>query len=111
MNVNSYASAGYAIRGVGEYIILIKYDTNEVLTDQFKLLHLTILNSSSTYYFITVDGLRVEANDITYTDSTGRQYDTNYIISVDYNDKDSRVVIDAIKNLALSSTTETAMKM
>ena len=101
LNVNSYASAGYAIRGVGEYIILVKYDTNEVLTDQFKLLHLTILNSSSTYYFITVDGLRVEANDITYTDSTGRQYDTNYIISVDYNDKDSRVVIERNKELGV----------
>lgn len=101
LNINSYASAGYAIRGVGEYTIFIKYDTNDVLTDQFKLLHLTILNSSSTYYFITVDGLRVEANDITYTDSTGRQYDTNYIISVDYNDKDSRVFIERNKELGV----------
>lgn len=94
-NINTQSSEllGYTISGVGDYIIFIKYDSNEYFTDLCKIFTLSILDSSSSYYYISVDGLKVEKSDTQYTSLDNITYSTNYVVSVDYSDKDNRLKI------------------
>ncbi len=91
-NINSANSDvnGYTISGVGDYIVLIKYDSDEYFTDLCKIFNISILDSSTSYYYITVDGLTVDKSDVYYTSLAGQGYETNYIVSVDYADRDNR---------------------
>jgi len=100
-NINSANSdtSGYTLSGVGEYIVLIKYDSEEYFTNLCKLFVVSILDSSASYYYITVDGLAVEKNDVKYTSLDNREYDVNYIVSVDYADKNNRLNITANEEL------------
>lgn len=105
-NINSATSdtSGYTISGVGEYIILIKYDSEEYFTNLCKIFTLSILDSSASYYYITVDGLPVAKSDIKYLSLDNREYDVNYIVSVDYADKDNRLKITENQELGVEVT-------
>ena len=95
-NINSENSdiSGYTISGAGEYLILVKYDSDEVFTNLCCIYSITILDSSTSYYFITVDGLPIERSNMKYIDDNGYEYDVNYIVSVDYDDKLNRLHIE-----------------
>lgn len=77
----------YIISGVGDYLILAKYDSEDVLTNECSLFILQINDSSKVFYTIYVDGKKVEKSDIVYTAPNGKQYDTNYMVNMRYSDK------------------------
>lgn len=102
-NINSATSdtSGYTISGVGEYIVFIKYDSEEYFTNLCKIFTVSILDSSASYYYITVDGLPVEKSEIKYLALDNKEYDVNYIVSVDYSDKDNRLKITENEELGV----------
>ena len=81
---------GYLISGTGNYQILVKYDSENYFKPLCKLFYLTIVDSSSVYYYITVDGENVGKADVYYTNDNNKTFESTYIVSVDYNDKNSR---------------------
>ncbi len=91
VNINGFASSGYRINGSGNYKLLVTYDNTEIFTNLCKIFDITIIDSSSVFYYITVDGNLITKSDIKYTDPSGRQYSDNYIVSVNYNDRRDRV--------------------
>ena len=103
LNINDdySASSGYTISGTGEYIILIKYDSQTLFTDLCRIFTLSILDSSTSYYYITVDGMPVERGSMKYTDTYGYEYDVNYIVSVDYADRNNRLQIVSNEELGV----------
>lgn len=105
-NINSSNSDinGYTISGIGSYLIFIKYDSDEVFTDMCKIYNVTILDSSTAYYYITVDGIRVNKSDVNYISQGNDEYEINYIVSVDYNDKNSRLLITTNEELNVKLT-------
>ncbi len=106
-NINSVSSntSGHTISGAGDYIIFIKYDSDEILTNQCRIFNISILDSSTSYYYITVDGTPVQQGDMKYTDNYGYEYDVNYIVSVDYADKNNRLQIVANEELGVEIDT------
>ncbi len=100
-NINSSSSATvpYTINGSGNYIILIKYDSEEIFTEICQIYFINILDSESSYYYISVDGLPVDRSDMKYTDENGREYEVNYIVGVNYADKANRLSITTNKEL------------
>ncbi len=109
VNINSLTSetSGYTISGIGDYTIFIKYDSEDVFTDLCKIYKISILDSSNSYYYITVDGLNVEKSDVKYTTLDNKTIETNYIVSVDYADKNNRIKITTNEkaNVQLSQPT------
>lgn len=103
-NTNS-ATSGITISGTGDYIILIKYDSTDVFTNLCEIFTVSILDSASSYYYITVDGLTVSKSDIKYTDANNVEYQTNYIVGVDYSDKNNRLKITANEELEVKIDT------
>jgi len=99
-NINEFAS-GHTISGAGSYFVLAKYDHENVFETECKLFMINILNSSSISYYFHVDGLPVEPRaDFKYTTAdTGEEISTVYVLSVNYDDKDARVVIEPNKEL------------
>lgn len=94
LNINEFYASGYRITGSGNYKVLIVYDDEIYFSNMCKIYDITILDSSSVFYYITVDGNLVEKADIKYTDPSGRQYSENYIVGVNYlNDKSDRVSV------------------
>ena len=93
MNSDNSATSGYTISGVGDYLILIKYDSDTIFTNLCAIYQISILDSASSYYYITVDGINVERSDISYVSTSGIQYPTTYIVSVRYDDKGNRLSI------------------
>ena len=96
INLNEYYE-GYQFSGPGQYTILVKYDDGQFSEENFftnmcKLFYLEILDSSTIYYHITVDGVEVEKSEILYTNSSGRTFESTYIVGVSYDDN-SRVNI------------------
>ncbi len=90
----SASSSGYTISGTGDYLVFIKYDSDTVFTNLCKIFKVTILDSSASYYYITVDGLNVEKSKMSYISPEGIEYKTNYFVSVNYLiDKNNRVKI------------------
>ena len=94
-NINNSNSdtSGYTVSGFGDYLVFIKYDSEEFFTNMCKIYSLSILDASTSYYFITVDGIAVEKSGIKYTSLDNREYDVNYIVSVDFADKENRLKI------------------
>ena len=89
INLNE-GNGGYTISGHGKYTILVKYDDGQFsqanfFTNMCKLFYLEILDSSTIYFHITVDGIEVENSEISYTNSAGRTFET-YIVGVNYDD-------------------------
>ena len=103
-NINSSTSAttAYAINGSGVYTILIKYDSDEIFSDICQIYQINILDSEASYYYITVDGLEVTRSDIKFTDQNGREYEVNYIVGVNYSDKNNRLAIIANEELGVT---------
>ncbi len=93
INSNTSETSGYTISGVGDYTILVKYDSDEVFTELCKIYKVSILDSSNSFYYITVDGLNVEKSDVKYTTLDNKTIENNYIVSVDYADKNNRIKI------------------
>ncbi|MBO5022276.1 MAG: hypothetical protein J6C53_02225 [Clostridia bacterium] len=93
INSNTSATSGYTVSGVGDYLIFIKYDHPTMFTNLCKIFELSILDPSSSYYSITVDTLEVEKSDFKYKSQSNIEYEINYIVSVDYADKDNRLSI------------------
>ena len=96
INLNEFYE-GYQFSGHGQYTILVKYDDGQFSEENFftnmcKLFYLEILDSSTIYYHITVDGVEVEKSEILYTNSSGRTFESTYIVGVSYDDN-SRVNI------------------
>ena len=96
INLNEFYE-GYQFSGPGQYTILVKYDDGQFSEENFftnmcKLFYLEILDSSTIYYHITVDGVEVEKSEILYTNSSGRTFESTYIVGVSYDDN-SRVHI------------------
>ena len=77
----------YIISGVGTYYIIIKYDDPAILSSTYKIFEVNILDSDSSYYYITVFGQSVKKSEgIKYSD--GRvEYEVTYIVSLEYADK------------------------
>ena len=88
------ATSGYSLSGVGEYLILIIYDSTEVFTNMCRIFRVSILDYTTSFYYITVDGLPIEPSDMVYTDSAGHEYHTSYLVSVDYADKANRLQVN-----------------
>lgn len=105
-NINSddSSTSGYTISGTGEYIILIKYDSTDIFTNLCKIFKVNILDSSTSYYYITVDGQPVERSDMKYSDRNGTEYEVNYIVSVDYEDRSNRINIVSNEDLGVIIT-------
>lgn len=77
----------YTISGVGRYLILIKYNDEELFTEAFKLFEVNILDSASSYYYITVNGQHAEkSTGIKYTDGN-TEYEITYIVALEYADR------------------------
>ena len=97
-NINSSSSAisGHTLSGVGEYTILIKYDSEQVFNTLCKIFTVTIIDQDKfPLYSVRVDNLPVEKSDIKYTSQANYEYEINYVISVDWADKDNRLTIIA----------------
>jgi len=95
-NINNQYSAinGYTFSEVGDYLILIKYDVEDVFVNICEIFSVTIIDESLyPIYSIMVDNMIVEKSDIKYTSNENIQYEVNYIVSIDYNDKDNRLTI------------------
>lgn len=98
-NINEFAS-GYIVSGTGSYFLLAVYDSESTFTTECKLFMINILNSSSISYYFHVDGLPVEPRaNFKYTAPSGEEFSTVYVLSVNYEDKDARVVIEPNKEL------------
>ena len=112
ININEFYD-NFRFSGAGDYLFLIKYDNDEFLTDNFKLIKLTILNSSSIFYYITVDGIQIskalnnDGSNKIYTSKSGKEYDTNYFVSIPYNDRDSHLKIYANEELGVKCNLKT----
>ena len=95
-NINSATSSisGYTISGIGEYTILIKYDSDSIFGDLCKIFTVSIIDQDKfPLYSIRVDNLPVEKSNIKYTSKYNIEYEINYVVSVDYADKDNRLQI------------------
>ncbi|MBO5395217.1 MAG: hypothetical protein J6A28_04915 [Clostridia bacterium] len=88
-NTDINQPATYTIAGVGKYLILIEYNEKDILTSSFKLFEVTILDSASSYYYITVNGQHVEkSTDIKYS-LNNTEYEITYLVSLQYADRQS----------------------
>lgn len=77
----------YIISGVGTYYIIIKYDDPTILTSTYKIFEVNILDSASSYYYITVFGQNVKKSEgIKYSEGNV-EYEVTYIVSLEYADK------------------------
>ena len=96
-NINSQTSAisGYTISGVGEYLVLIKYD-DEIFENLCKIFTVSIIDQDKfPLYSIRVDNMTVEKSDIKFTSRNNVEYEINYVVSVDWADKDNRLTLIA----------------
>lgn len=96
-NINSDTSAigGYTITNIGEYLILVKYDSEDVFTNLCKIFTVSVIDQNLyPLYSIRVDNLPVEKSNIKYQSTFDNiEYEINYIVGVDYADKDNRLTI------------------
>ncbi len=92
--------SSYVIRGAGDYLIFFIYDDETILTNSYKAYMVTIWDSTASYYTITIDGVRVERSNLTYTDNNGVTYEVNYLVGVDYSNR-NRVIITRNEELGV----------
>ena len=77
----------YIISGVGTYYIIIKYDDPAILFETYKIFEVNILDSASSYYYITVFGQNVKKSDGIKYSVGSIEYEVTYIVSLEYADK------------------------
>lgn len=75
----------------GIYYFLMSY--NDVLTNEYRLYKLEILDSATEFYRVTNNGKQVQKAGSYYT-YHGREYSEYYIVNVDYNTSSSLIQID-----------------
>lgn len=83
--------SGKAFTESGIYYFLMLY--NDVLTNEYRLYKLEILDSATEFYRVTNNGKQVQKAGSYYT-YHGREYSEYYIVNVDYNTSSSLVQID-----------------
>ena len=93
--------SSYVIRGTGDYLVFFTYDDETVLTSSYQAYMITIWDSTASYYTITIDGVRVERSNLTYTDDAGVTYEVNYLVGVDYSNR-NRVIITQNEELGVT---------
>ncbi len=106
-NINSPTSAinGYTISGVGEYLLLAKYDDENHFTTLCQIFTISIIDQDLyPLYSVRVDNLPVERSNIKYTSQNNIQYEVNYIVSVNWADKDNRLTILKNEDKAVNIT-------
>ena len=77
----------------GVYYILFKYTSSEVFTSEYILYRIEILDSSTNFFYVAVDGSRINPDSSYFTDNNGKQYSNYYIVNVPYSER-SRVSIE-----------------
>ena len=100
-NINSETTStnGISLNGTGKYLVFFKYNSDDVFESLCKLFEVEILDSAASYYYISVDGQIISKSDMNYVDRNNVEYTTNYIVSVDYRDKNNRLKIVENKEL------------
>lgn len=93
----------YALRGAGDYLIFFVYDDENVLYNSYSAYMITIWDSNSSKYTITIDGEKVERCDLVFTDNNNQTYEINYLVGIDYSNK-NRVVITPNEELGVVIT-------
>ena len=88
----SLMGSGYKIETSGVYYIMFKYTDEEVFTQDYTLFRLEILDSSTTFFYVTVDGNMISPQNSFYKDN-GKQYSNYYIVNVNYLTENARVEI------------------
>ena len=86
INSSSSATSGVRISGTGNYIIFAKYDDENIFTNLSKIYRVEILDTESSFYYITLDGLNVEKSDIRYVDANGKEYGSTYLVRLNHNE-------------------------
>ena len=85
--------SGYQIKESGVYYILFKYTTNDIFNYEYILYRLEVLDSSTNFFYVTLDGQMIAPQNKYYTKDDGEQYSNYYMVNVAYSQK-SRVVIE-----------------
>lgn len=83
---------GYQIRETGVYYILFKYDSENLFTHEYRMYKLEVLDSSTSFFYVTLDGKVINAQNAYFTNGT-KQYSNYYLVNVAYAEK-SRVNIE-----------------
>lgn len=86
INSSSSATSGVRISGTGNYIIFAKYDDENIFTNLSKIYRVEILDTESSFYYITLDGLNVGKSDIRYVDANGKEYGSTYLVRLNHNE-------------------------
>ena len=82
----------YKINQSGVYYILFKYLSNDAFGYEYLLYRIEMLDSSTSFFYVTIDGNRVLPQKTFFTDTTGKQYSNYYIVNIPYSES-SRVEI------------------
>ncbi len=100
-SINEEALTGHMISGAGSYYVMIAYDKENLFTDVNRLFMINILNSSTVSYYFHVNGLpATPRKDFKYTaKDTQEEISTVYVLNIDYEDKDAKVVIEGNEQL------------
>ena len=83
---------GYQIRETGVYYVLFKYESENLFTHEYRMYKLEILDSSTNFFYVTLDGKVISAQNTYFTNGT-KQYSNYYLVNVAYAEK-SRVNIE-----------------
>lgn len=86
INSSLSASSGVRLSGTGSYIIFAKYDDEDIFANLSKIYKVEILDTESSFYYITLDGLNVEKSEIRYIDSNGKEYGSTYLVRLNHNE-------------------------
>lgn len=87
-------SSGTRVDETGIYYFLIKYVQNEnsVLSNEYELYKVEIVDSAQEFYRVTNNGVNVERAPVYYT-YQGTEYSDYYIVNVNYNQDSASVQI------------------
>ena len=87
-------SSGTRVDETGIYYFLIKYVQNEnsVLSNEYELYKVEIVDSAQEFYRVTNNGVNVERAPVYYT-YEGTEYSDYYIVNVNYNQDSASVQI------------------
>lgn len=85
---------GYRISESGIYYIMFKYLSDSLFTNEYRMYKLEVLDSTSNFFYVTLDGNVVKAEKSYYTDTDDKkQYANYYLVNVAHSEK-ARVKIE-----------------
>lgn len=85
--------SGYQIKESGVYYILFKYNSEILFTHEYKMYKLEVLDSSTNFFYVTLDGKVIKTQNTYFTDNNNKQYSNYYLVNVPYSES-SRVKIE-----------------